>query len=298
MGLVQRPVGVGRPDDPVPSPRDDEQHRLLGAQDDAALGVDTVTRDDEVHALGCPHVELAALADQRLGVIGPHASRVDDLAGQDVELAAGHLVERPNPRNPLALTQKPYCRNAGRDVGAVGRCRASELHGMPRVVHLRVVVLHGTDQRGRLEGRGDLERLAPGEVLVPGQPGRVPRRPGHRVVERQAGLDVGPLDHRFGQRVEERHRSHQVRGEAGEQQPALLERLGDEPEVEHLQVAQAAVDELAAAAGRARGEVALLDEPRAQAPGHRVQGAAGARHPTADDEDVEFLARGEAVDGG
>jgi hypothetical protein len=35
VGLVEVPVGVGRADDPVPTPRDDEEHRLLGAQDDA-----------------------------------------------------------------------------------------------------------------------------------------------------------------------------------------------------------------------------------------------------------------------
>ena len=41
---VEMPVGVGGSDDPVRLPRDDEQHRLLGLEDDAALRGDPVAR--------------------------------------------------------------------------------------------------------------------------------------------------------------------------------------------------------------------------------------------------------------
>jgi hypothetical protein len=34
----------------------------------------------------------------------------------------------------------------------------------------------------------------------------------------------------------------------------------------------------------------LLDQAGPQAPGHRVEGAAGAGHPAADDEDVQLFA--------
>src|SRR3712207_7770891 len=73
MGLVQVPVGVRRPDDPVAAPRDDEQHRLLGAQDQPGLAVDPVAGDDDVHALAGPHVEPATPADQGLDVVGPRS---------------------------------------------------------------------------------------------------------------------------------------------------------------------------------------------------------------------------------
>jgi len=78
------------------------------------------------------------------------------------------------------------------------------------------------------------------------------------------------------QRVDERHRLDQVRRELLDQQPALLQRLRHQAEVEHLQVAQAAVDELAGAAGGPGGEVAGLDEADAQPAGGRVERAPGA----------------------
>ena len=93
----------------------------------------------------------------------------------------------------------------------------------------------------------------------------------------------------MGERVEERHRPDQVRREPGEQQAALLEGLPDQAEVEHLEVAQPAVDELAAPAAGAAGQVALLDQAGRQAAGHGVEGDPGADHSPADDEDVELL---------
>src|SRR5205085_4885797 len=51
MGEVQVPGGVGGADDPVAPPRDDEQHRLLGPGDEAALGADPLAWHDEVDAL-------------------------------------------------------------------------------------------------------------------------------------------------------------------------------------------------------------------------------------------------------
>ena len=111
-----------------------------------------------------------------------------------------------------------------------------------------------------------------------------------RVVEQQPGADVGPLPAAVGQRVEERHRPHQVRRQPVEQQPALLERLADQAEVEHLEVAQPAVDQLAAAAAGAAGQVALLQQAGAEPAGHRVERDARADDTAADDEDVELVA--------
>ena len=88
---------------------------------------------------------------------------------------------------------------------------------------------------------------------------------------------VEPLPAAVLQRVDERHRLDQVRGELLDEQPAFLQRLGDQPEVEHLQVAQAAVDQLARAARRAGGEVAGLDQPDGQAAGRGVERGARAR---------------------
>jgi hypothetical protein len=82
-----------------------------------------------------------------------------------------------------------------------------------------------------------------------------------------------------------------VRGERLDEQAALAQRLGDQPEVQHLQVAQPTVDELAGTARRAGGEVAGLDEPDRQPPGGGVEGGSGAHHAAADDQDVELGVR-------
>ena len=109
--LSSVPVGVGGADDPVPAPRDDEQHALLGAQDQPGRGLDPVARHDQVDALGRADVELPALADQRLGVVGPHAGRVDHLLGADlVDLGR---VSRSATRTPVTRSpsrRKPTTR--------------------------------------------------------------------------------------------------------------------------------------------------------------------------------------------
>ena len=72
-------------------------------------------------------------------------------------------------------------------------------------------------------------------------------------------------------------------------QRALEQRLAHQPEVEVLQVAEAAVDELRRAAGGAGGVVLALDEGDAVAARGGVQRAAGAGYPAADDDDVEVV---------
>ena len=72
---------------------------------------------------------------------------------------------------------------------------------------------------------------------------------------------------------------------------ALQQRLAHEPEVEVLQVAQAAVDELGRARRRPAREVGALDQrDRVPARGG-VQRDAGAGDPAADHEHVERLGR-------
>jgi hypothetical protein len=93
----------------------------------------------------------------------------------------------------------------------------------------------------------------------------------------------------MGQWVEERHRPDQVWRQPVEEEAALLERLSHQAEVEHLEVAEPAVDQLAAAAAGAAGQVALLHESGGQAAGDRVEGDAGADDTAADDEHVELV---------
>ena len=74
-------------------------------------------------------------------------------------------------------------------------------------------------------------------------------------------------------------------------QLALEQRLAHEPQIELLQVAQAAVHELARAAGGSRGVVGSLDQRDAVAPRGGVERHPCTRDPAADDGDIEGLLR-------
>jgi hypothetical protein len=81
---------------------------------------------------------------------------------------------------------------------------------------------------------------------------------------------------------------HQVRRQVHEQR-ALEQRLAHQPEVEALEVAQAAVDELRRAARRAGRIVLALDESHAVAARRRVERDARAGDPAADHDHVEAV---------
>ena len=96
-------------------------------------------------------------------------------------------------------------------------------------------------------------------------------------------------------RDDEPQRAHEM-GREIDVDLALEQRLAHEPEIEVLQVAQAAVDELAGARRGAARVVGALDERDRVAARCGVQRDARSGDPAADDEDVEGL-RGERGDG-
>src|SRR4030095_15188802 len=87
-------------------------------------------------------------------------------------------------------------------------------------------------------------------------------------------------------RHEEGERAHEMRGEALESL-LLAEGLAAELEVEELEVAEAAVDELGGLRGRARGEIALLEEGHRGAAQDQIARHARAGHAAADHHRVE-----------
>ena len=54
-------------------------------------------------ALGRPDLELAALADHRLRLVGPDPGGVDDLAGADLQVPPALQVAHGRTDDPLAL---------------------------------------------------------------------------------------------------------------------------------------------------------------------------------------------------
>ncbi len=179
------------PIDPVPAPGDDEEHALLGAQDQAGVELQAVARHHQVDALRGAHVELAALADHVLDVVGPDAGRVDHLAGADLEAprrCRGRGRRRRSPARPRGGSRPPRCcwrprRRSGRRCG-----RRSSCGGRRRPARRST----GRRRPGR-------RRAAPARSAVPcawrgdGGAGHSRWPPPSGVVEDHPGADVGPF---------------------------------------------------------------------------------------------------------
>ena len=289
VSLVQRPVGVGRSEDPVTPPGNHQQHGLLGAQDHARRGLQPVARHHQMDAFGRSHVDLPARVGQALRVVGPDSGRVDDLLGAHRQLAPGLQVDHPRTGHPLALPFETGDRHSVGGESPVGHRRAHQHHGVPRVVDLGVPVLHGPGQRGLLQAGRLPQRPTTAQVAVVGQPAGLVAHRAHGVVEHDAGADVRALPQVMLQWVQERHRAHEVRRQALQQQATLAHRLTHQPEVEHLQVPNAAVDQLAGPAGGAASPVALIDDRGRQPARDGIQGRPGADDAAAHDQDVQLV---------
>jgi hypothetical protein len=115
-----------------------------------------------------------------------------------------------------------------------------------------------------------------------------PAPPGHHVVHVEPDAEHAIRALPTEGRDDERQRLHQVRCQL-HQQRALEQRLAHQPEVEVLEVAQAAVDQLRGAARGAGREVRLLDERHAVPTRGRVEGHPRARDSPTHDGEVEFV---------
>ena len=232
--------------------------------------------------------------------VGPHAGRVDDVGRAHVELAAADRVA--DARAVAGQRDR---------LDAVDRHGAEALrlgeHGEhePHVVGLAVVEQVAARRVARRE-RGDelghlgavdhaVARRAP--LLAPVGTGVAAAAAArHHVVHVQAEADEPVGAGAVERGHDQRQRADEVRCERG-QQLALQQRLADEPEVEVLQVPQAAVDELARARRGAARVVALLHQRDRVPAAGGVERDPGAGDPAADDQDVERLV-GERGEGG
>ena len=309
-------VVVGRADQRLAEPRQDEDRAPVAGRDDRAdVHRQPLARDDHVRAAAGPDDRHLGLVVQLLGpqAVGPHAGGVDDAWRADRELLAALGVAHVGAARAAVLLQQRG------DLEPVGEHRAEALglgeHGQhePHVVGLAVVEqvaaggLAGGERGQQLGDLGAVDHAVAGrapvlravEVAVAHAAAAQRRAPQpvdrHHVVHVQPEADqpVGPGALEGGH--DHRQRPHQVRRERGVDL-ALEQRLADEPEVEVLQVAQAAVDELARARRGAGGVVRLLHQGDRVAARGGVQRHAGAGDAAADHEHVELLG-GERGDG-
>jgi len=227
---------------------------------------------DQAQVLGARPVQH--LAEQALD---PRPGGVDQRAGAQRQAAAVLALQLQVPE-ALAAPRADAAR-AGVHVRAV-------LAGAHRIGHHQAGVV---DPAVRvLEAFADfrLERAGRAEGQVARARQAVPRA--EMVVEEQAGADHPRRAQVRAVRQDEAQRAHQVRGHA-EQHLALAERLADQAEFVVFQVAQAAVDQLAAGRGGVRGEVVLLAEEHRQAAAGGVGGDAAAVDAAADHGEVVDL---------
>src|SRR5262247_1638678 len=135
----------------------------------------------------------------------------------------------------------------------------------------------GTD--GRLESEG-VHRLHHAKALAAAARGEEIVEPHSHPHGDEPALGATVHGHQEGQRT------HEVRGEAL-QGLLLAEGLAHQLEVEELEIAEAAVDELGGLRGGAGGEVALLEESHGGPTEGEIAGHAGAGHAAADHDGVE-----------
>ncbi len=110
------------------------------------------------------------------------------------------------------------------------------------------------------------------------------------VVEQQRGADHPLRSQMRLVRQHEAQRPHDVRRRT-QHDFALRERLADEREFVLLEIAQAAVDQLAARTRRVRREVVLLAQQHRQAAPGRIARDRRAVDAAADDENIDLIAR-------
>jgi hypothetical protein len=286
MGLIELPIGVGRTNDPVTAPRNDEEQAFLGAGDQSCHGVDAVPGHHEMDTFGCADSELSTTAQHLLQLVDPDSCGIDRLLRSDGELPAGLKITNDDAGDPICLAQKADHTRARGDRGAVVGCGTTDHHRVPGVVNLAFVELDRADHRLPIRRGEGLERALAAQVT---HVVRDPASGAEYVVHADAEAAIAAVDHRPHERVQKRHRLDQMRGQLVEGQRALLESLEDQGKIEVFQIAEPPVKQLAGPTRGTSAEITGLDQPDPQAAGDGIERAAAARDAGSNDENVQIL---------
>ena len=277
--------GVGGADDPVARPRDDEQDRLLGLQDQAGVAVDP-SRGTTMCTPLVASTRRPPSAPARASVlVRPHARRVDDGPGPDPDASPVSRSTTIGARDRSDPWWSPSSTRVRDAAGAPCRRRgADEGRDQAGVVHGGVPVADRAGSPRRAARSGNIRSMCLREVTV----------------EREGDASRGPRPACRTARCRGRRRPAPTRGARGGRgrgpgapgaaRGPLMRRsrsvrgLADQVEVEHLEVAQTTVDHL----------LDRLDVPDAQSwastiavespLAHGVEGDAGPGHAAADHE--------------
>lgn len=283
--------GVGGANDPVTLPGDDEENGLLGLGEDTAGCVDAVAGNHDVNTLGCQNLQATFGVSEGLGLFGPHAGCVDDVLCAHVQALAGLQVCQ------LCADDAAGCvlgeadnLGAGCSQCAVACSGADDVDDEACVVNACVVELDCAAECGVLDVGEDGLGAGLGEVTLGGDAlVAAGTEECEGVVHADADCGVCALDDGHLQGPQEGLCVHQVGCDLVQQQAALGQCFGHELEVEVVEVAQAAVNELGGPCAGACSPVACFDDTGAQTAGCCVEGNACTGDAAADDQDVEFF---------
>ena len=288
-------VVVGGAHQRAPQPGQNEHGApAAGGHDRSGLHVEQLAGNREVGAAARPDAGHLLLGVElvRLQAVGPHPGGVHHVLAAQLELASSHHVVHQHARRAaVALDQAGHVARVG-DHGAEALGLGEHGEHEPDVVCLAVVEEVSGRRLAARKGRHHLQHLgAVDRAVARGTPLLVlvaPAAPRHHVVhvEPHAQHPVRALAAERGDH--ERQRRHDVRRQLHEQR-ALQQRLAHQAEVEVLEVAQTAVDQLRRAARGAGGEVRLLHERHAVPARRGVQGNPRAGDAAAHHDEVEFV---------
>jgi hypothetical protein len=269
-------------------PGEHEQNASVCAHDQAAGQRDLVACHDEMSALGRPDPHCPVAPREAFGLLGPGSCSDHAHPGADFEILARLCVPEHRAHDPVLLTQEANRRRPVERYGAEGHRRADNLRDIARIVNLSVVVQDGPGQGVWPETGAKGKGLPLGKMAVERQASATSYSEAEQVVKGDPGAHVRPLDDRFAQRPHDRDRVGQMGCEALHYESTFLEALSDQAEVQHLEVPQTTVDELARPAGGASCPVLCFDQAHREPTRRSVQGDSGTRYPTSDDKDVQL----------
>ena len=298
-------VHVGRPDQrEVLFVGDRKDDPPVGALKEIAAVVVVKPGHDDMAAAHQPHAlagrDVGDLADH---LFDPRAARVDQRP-RAVDLPAAcaaiaRLLGRHLPQ--IARPHGIDDPRARQDPRASGLGVARVQHHQPRVLHPAVGIFPADPEAG-------LQRLAqriarqvqpprarqdppPAHVVIkkqpqPDQPGRAaPAQPGHHHPQKPRGRGVCVEPHLGRPGQHEAHRPAYV-GHRDQQRLAFVQRLAHQAELEELQIAQPAMEQLGRGRRGRMGQITHLGQRDRQAAPGGVAGDPAAVHAAPDDEKI------------
>ena len=87
--------GVGRANNPVALPRDNEKYRFFGLRKNTASSLNAITRHDNVNTLRREHLKASIRVRQRFGLFGPDSGGINNVFRFDCELLPAFQIGQP-----------------------------------------------------------------------------------------------------------------------------------------------------------------------------------------------------------